>query len=1492
MKKSAFLPAKALTVFFTVILAGLVFSGPIKAQTSSAKQLLTFSFANITGATGVINETNYTVAVTVPFSTDLTNLVATFTVSTGATVNIGGTAQVSGTTANNFTSTVIYTVVAQNGSTRNYYVTVSKASARTEKLLLTFEFRAFTPDVIGAINQTNHTVSLTVPFSTDLTTLVATFTSSDLSTVKIGSTTQVSGTTANNFTNPVTYTVVAENGTTQDYLVTVTKAAASTQRDITAFSFNGLSPAVTGTIDQVTQTINLTVPFATNLTALVATFTNSPYSTVTVGGVAQVSGTTANNFTSDKVYRVTAEDGTNYKDYTVHVTKTAASTANSILTFSFQGLTPAVTGVINQTAKTIALPVPWATNVTALVATFTHSPLSTVSVGTTAQSSGVTANDFTSPVVYKCTAEDGSVENYTVTVTKTPASTANQILTFSFAGLSPAVTGTIDQSAKTIALTVPFSTNVTGLVATFTSSPLSTVWVGSTQQVSATTANNFTSAVQYKCRAEDGSEEIYTVTVTKGAVSTAKTLLTFSFAGLTPAVTGTINETAKTVSLVVPNSQSVTALVATFTVSPLATVNIGGVGQVSGTTANNFTNPVVYTVVAEDGSVSNYTVTVTKAAASSLKQLLTFQFAGLTPAVTGTINETAKTVSVTVPYGTNVTALIATFTSSPLSTVKVGTTAQVSGTTANNFTSPVTYTVVAEDATTQAYVVTVTVTPISSAKAITAFSFTTPAVTGTISETAKTINLIVPYGTNVTALVANFTVSQFATVKVGSTVQVSGTTPNNFTTPQPYDVIAQDLSQVTYVVTVIIYEMPKRFLSFSIAGSATIGGDPVTFTANGTINETNRTIQVNVPNSAARTSMIPTFSLTDGVTAFIGSTQQVSGTTANDFTVVVTYILLATDGSTTTYQVTVSSNPVDTSKQLTSFAFLGLNPQVTGTINETAKTITAVLPFGTARTALVATFTTNSQLVRVKVGTTRQVSGTTANDFTLPVTYTLYAEDGTTAVYTATITTDPGSPAKDLTYFAFEDFNPDVVCSINQTTQIITGTVPNGSNRAALRAFFTASPFATVRIPNQGIQQSGLTINDFRAPVVYQVTAQDGSVKEYSVMVYEAPDTTKPVVTNNAQTATNLAGQYVMVRSNEPTGKVYIIRNTAVQQTVADLETAVEQDAGRFAYVTTANTDIPISTYNLTDGTYYAYAVDQAGNKSVKGTNAITIIDRTPPSVSVTAQTISNALNHTVNVSSSEASGFVYLIQEGVAQASKPQLDAAVTAKRGARGIVWNANTPVALSVYELSPGNYHAYAVDMSGNLSNASTNIVVITQASRLKSILAFSFNGLSPAAIGQISGTDIAVKVPVGTNLTSLVASFTLSPLSKAYVGLIEQVSGVTPNDFTLPVIYTVEAEDGTTLDYNVTVTFNTGIDDQDWLGLTRTYPNPFSDMLTIQMPQPAERIQVVNAIGQQVADIINPGAQVVELKTSSWHRGIYFVRFYRDDRFVGVQKLIRE
>ena len=63
-------------------------------------------------------------------------------------------------------------------------------------------------------------ITATVPYTASISSLVANFTTSG-STVFVDDTVQTSGTTANDFSSPVTYTVTAEDGTTQTYTVIV-----------------------------------------------------------------------------------------------------------------------------------------------------------------------------------------------------------------------------------------------------------------------------------------------------------------------------------------------------------------------------------------------------------------------------------------------------------------------------------------------------------------------------------------------------------------------------------------------------------------------------------------------------------------------------------------------------------------------------------------------------------------------------------------------------------------------------------------------------------------------------------------------------------------------------------------------------------------------------------------------------------------------------------------------------------------------------------------------------------------------------------------------------------------------------------------------------------------------------------------------------------------------------------------------------------------------
>jgi hypothetical protein len=99
-----------------------------EANITTAINLMTaFSFAEQTGA-AVIDDEAGTVAIEVAFGTAVDALVASFTISDGASAKVGETPQVSGETANDFTNPVEYTVVSAGAAEKTYTVTVTVAA--------------------------------------------------------------------------------------------------------------------------------------------------------------------------------------------------------------------------------------------------------------------------------------------------------------------------------------------------------------------------------------------------------------------------------------------------------------------------------------------------------------------------------------------------------------------------------------------------------------------------------------------------------------------------------------------------------------------------------------------------------------------------------------------------------------------------------------------------------------------------------------------------------------------------------------------------------------------------------------------------------------------------------------------------------------------------------------------------------------------------------------------------------------------------------------------------------------------------------------------------------------------------------------------------------------------------------------------------------------------------------------------------------------------
>ncbi|MEA3285652.1 MAG: lectin like domain-containing protein [Synergistota bacterium] len=280
----------------------------------TGKKILGYSIPN--QISSIVDENLHTVGVTVPFGTSVTSLVPSFVLSGGASATVGGVNQFSGTSSNDFGSPVVYTVTAEDGTTQDWTVTVTVASApRTGKDILSYSL----PGQIGSsdIDGNEHTISLTVAHDVDVSALIAIFELSGGASATVGGVKQISGTSSNDFGSPVVYTVMAEDGTTQDWTVTVTVAPAPrTGKDILSYTL----PSQVGDsfIDKGKYTVSADVKKGTDLTSLVATFELSGGASAAVGGVEQVSGITSNDFSSPVNYAVTAEDGSG-RNWTVTV---------------------------------------------------------------------------------------------------------------------------------------------------------------------------------------------------------------------------------------------------------------------------------------------------------------------------------------------------------------------------------------------------------------------------------------------------------------------------------------------------------------------------------------------------------------------------------------------------------------------------------------------------------------------------------------------------------------------------------------------------------------------------------------------------------------------------------------------------------------------------------------------------------------------------------------------------------------------------------------------------------------------------------------------------------------------------------------------------------------------------------------------------------------------------------------------------------------------
>lgn len=222
-------------------------------------------------------------------------------------------------------------------------------------------------------------------------------------------------------------------------------------------------------------------------------------------------------------------------------------------------------------------------------------------------------------------------------------------------------------------------------------SPLAKVYVNNVEQHSDTTVNNFAQPVVYTVKSAQGTEKNYTVKITTFPASNDKKLLKFSLGTGTGGngEIGIIDELNKTILLNANYGTNLTIASLVLESAYASKIYVNGkeyiAANASRTKNNLITTVKSIKVVAQNKTEVDYAITVV-----AQNPVSEFIFDGLIPAPVGIIDQVAKTISINVLKGTDITKLVAKWKGS-VGSVKIGAVEQTNGVTINDFTIPKIY---------------------------------------------------------------------------------------------------------------------------------------------------------------------------------------------------------------------------------------------------------------------------------------------------------------------------------------------------------------------------------------------------------------------------------------------------------------------------------------------------------------------------------------------------------------------------------------------------------------------------------------------------------------------------------------------------------------------------------------------------------------------------------------------------------------------------------
>ena len=788
--------------------------------------------AKLGNVDGVVDQTGKTLTFTVPADTEdsaVTNMPLTFACSQYASIKLKDAEAdwVNDTACGmKLNEEKTFVVTAEDGTTTAEYTVVIHRAPSDKKALT----GATLGDIAAVIDEDDHAVTFTVSADTTDSTLgemILKFTCSPRAAVKLKDAEDnwpAAGLRSGlKLGVPATFVVTAENGDTQEYTVTVNREK-STEKAITEAVLTKTGGAsVKADISEQNKTVTFMLPVGTtdaDVAAMTLKFTCSQYASIKLEGAetnwpadGQLCGMKLNEA---KTFVVTAENG-GTQPYTVLIVrgKSAAKEITSAILLAKAGdTTSPATVKIDNAKKTIDFTLPAGSDTSKLgemILKLTVSDYATVAKkddpGKNWTEGAVCGMELDKAVTFTVTAENGSTQDYTVTITRTK-STTKDITAVKLLDADKSVIAEGKLSGTTWTITLPSDTdkalinkigtstdvfmqiNYTGVsLAQAEGYDDATGIIGKWSSGNVMCGISPNSSKTFTVTAEDGSTKTYTVeikytapnapTLSNGsAARSSKTAATVKFttneAGTYYYKVVTHGATAPTADEIMKSTTKGTASAGetAFTLSNLTEdardIYIVVVSASGGeSTALKIEIPA-YGGGTETPDTGKFTITANAPKGGTITTNRTKADKGDEIIVTVTPDSGYQMVEGSLSYSLAVAG---------------GETVKITG---NRFTMPggnVTITCKWETATT-------------TAKGITSFSIN--GVAGAVNNTTNTITITMPRGTDVTKLTPAISTNGVKSLTPGSGETV------NFTNSVTYTATMEDGSTKTYTVTVYV----------------------------------------------------------------------------------------------------------------------------------------------------------------------------------------------------------------------------------------------------------------------------------------------------------------------------------------------------------------------------------------------------------------------------------------------------------------------------------------------------------------------------------------------------------------------------------------------------------------------------------------------------------------------------------------------------------------